>query len=289
MTRRASLGLGRRSKTYSGLIDSLDPVAASTGRKTFAVLVDGDQTSAEVLKPILVEIEKQGEARVRLLFGTGTALQGHKDSANTYGFRPVLQFNVATKKNAADIALAISAIDLLHAGQVDAFCIVSSDSDFHPLATRLREAGRYVLGIGRDDTPNALKSACHEFVSLEILRKVEVLTPPPALEKQAVPRPRSRPAEPAQPASVPPSPAARQEASHVKELLFQAYQAAQGEDGWAALGAVGSQLRILEPGFDPRKFGKRQLWMLARDAGQYEFRPEPPAGPGEPLYIRAKT
>jgi uncharacterized protein (TIGR00288 family) len=244
-------------------------------RRTFAVLVDGDNAPADVLRTVLLEVEKQGEARVRLVFGSGEALKGRREDANTYGFRPVLQFAVATRKNAADIALAIAAIDLLHANEVDAFCIVSSDSDFHPLATRLREAGRFVMGVGSESTPDALKSACHRFVSFEVLAKPEGRPKPGTGPKEkVVTKPTKDPIK---------------DRGRVVALLSEACAAAQADDGWAPLGAVGAQLRILDPGFDPRKYGRRQLWMLAKDTGLFDFRPDPPgSSPNEVLYIRSK-
>jgi hypothetical protein len=250
-------------------------MAEAAPQRTFAVLVDGDNAPGDVLKRVLLEVEKHGEARVRLVFGSTSSLQGHSEDANAYGFRPILQFKVASRKNAADIALAIAAIDLLHGGVVNAFCIVSSDSDFHPLATRLREEGRFVLGIGRDNTPDALKSACHRFVSFEILDKS---SDAPVAAKSGKTK------APAQPVREP-----LKDLPHLRDILAQAFQTAQGDDGWASLAAVGSQLRIMEPGFDPRKYGRRQLWMLVQETNLYEFRPEPPAGPNETLYIHPKT
>lgn len=255
--------------------------------KTFAVLVDGDNAPADVLRLVLSEVEKLGEARVRLVFGSGEALKGKKEDANLYGFRPILQFAVASRKNASDIALAINAIDLLHSKDVDAFCIVSSDSDFHPLATRLREAGRFVLGVGSEETPDALKSACHRFVSIEVLREEKAGVP--ALESAAQPSPTPKVSKTKMASVAVPVKAPLKDPKALALLLTQAYQAAQGDDGWAALSAIGGQLRILKPGFDPRNFGRRQLWMLANESGLFEFRPEPPGAPNETLYVRLKS
>jgi uncharacterized protein (TIGR00288 family) len=244
-------------------------------RKTFAVLVDGENAPPDVLKIVLQEVEKNGEARVRLVFGGTESLQGHKDNANTFGFRPVMRYKVAQRKNAADITMAIEAIDLLHSGKVDAFCIVSSDSDFHPLATRLREEGRFVLGIGRDDTPDALKSACHRFVSFDILEGSIEAAPPTAKGKS-----KATPVIVKQPVG---------DSAKLHAMLAQAYQNAQGEDGWASLGAIGNQLRILEPGFDSRKYGSKQLWILVQETGLYEFNTPPPGSPAQPLAVKPKV
>lgn len=241
-------------------------------RRKFAVLVDADNVKAEVLQAVLSEVEKEGDARFRIMFGHIESVRGHKESANMHGFRPVVHFNVADGKNAADIALVIKAMELLHEGTADAFCIVASDSDYHPLALYLREAGKHVLGIGREDTPLAMKSACHRFVPLEVLTQ-----PPPNAPSGTKPKAGAKPA--GQPVK---------KLDEFRNLFGRALQATQEENGLAALALLGSQLRILDPGFDHRQYGRKSLTALVQEAG-FELVPPPPVPLGETQYVRVRA
>jgi hypothetical protein len=216
-----------------------------------------------------MEVEKNGEAIIRRIYGGFETLNGWKAAAHAHAFVPVSQYTVTKGKNSTDINMVIEAMDFLHRGDIDGFCIVASDSDYHRLVTRLRESGRFVLGIGEKKTPNALVSACNVFVY------VENLSLPPT-EAKAEPTGSGRKPIPAK------------DLERLRTLLWQAFEAAQRPDGSADLGAVGAQLRVLEPGFDSRSFGRKQLRMLAEDSGLFTFTMIPLEGGGQSPSIVVK-
>jgi len=208
-----------------------------------AVLIDSDNTTAKLVTEILEELSKYGTPTVRRAYGDWGSphLGGWRDVLNQHAIQPIQQIAYTKGKNATDSALIIDAMDLLYAGYVDAFAIVSSDSDFTRLATRLRESGKTVVGLGRRTTPVAFQSACDKFVFLDLLTEEEVL---PSAPEQA---------------STPPAPL-----PDLEKLLTSAINSASREDGWAALGAVGSHINRTHPSFDPRSYGFPKLVELAR-------------------------
>ena len=137
---------------------------------TIALLIDGDNAAPRRLAPILEEVSKKGTITIRRIYGdwTTTGMSGWKDLLNANAIQPVQQFAYTKGKNSTDSALIIDAMDILHGGMVDAFCIVSSDSDYTRLATRLREAGLYVMGVGEKKTPDAFVQACERFIYVEL-------------------------------------------------------------------------------------------------------------------------
>lgn len=247
----------------------------------FAILIDGDNVPPDALKAALDEVGRAGgEARVRLVFGNGEKLKGMKEAANALGYRPVLHFALAGRKNGVDVALAVAAMDLLHAGDVGSFCIASSDSDFHPLALRLREAGRYVLGMGSETTPEALRAACHRFVVVGPRtaqgEEKEALAAAPAARVSA-PSAIQVPVQQARPAL--------KSEARLRSLLVKAYQNAAGQDGWVHLSSLGTQIRAEAPDFKPSTYGRRLLGLLVEDVGIFEVR----VGPGSTTkYVRLR-
>jgi uncharacterized LabA/DUF88 family protein len=203
-----------------------------------AVLVDADNAQASVLTELLGEVAQHGTATVKRAYGDWTTqnLVSWKDVLHVHAVQPVQQFRYTTGKNATDSALIIDAMDLLHGGRVDGFCLVSSDSDFTRLATRIREAGLSVYGFGEQKTPKPFVAACDKFVYTEILRK-----------------PAAGSATPIQVAVSP-----------IKPLLNSAISAAAQEDGWASLAVVGALVLKSEPSFDPRNFGFKKLGELVK-------------------------
>ena len=197
-----------------------------------ALLIDGDNAQPSLIEPILAESVKYGTTAVRRIYGDWTTpnMSGWKDALQGHAFQPQQQFRYTTGKNATDSALIIDAMDLLHSGRIDGFCIVSSDSDFTRLATRIREHGLFVMGIGEPKTPKAFVNACDVFV----------LTTNLATERKSG------------------------ESNNWTKVVRQAVAAAAQDDGWAFLGAVGHLVRELDPAFDPRSFGHRQLSALVK-------------------------
>lgn len=214
-----------------------------------AILIDGDNAQASLIEQIVVESSRYGNATIRRIYGdwTSTNMKSWKDTLNSYAFQPFQQFSYSVGKNATDSAMIIDAMDILHSNQVDGFCLVSSDSDYTRLATRLRESGKLVVGIGKNLTPRAFVSACDVFIYTENLEQRE-------REKRQT--------------------AAKQKMSKEDQTLIDNIQdaiemAGTDDDGWARLSEVGTALRRIDPGFDPRSYGSRQLATLVRNKKAY--------------------
>jgi len=238
---------------------------ATNSSEKLAVLIDADNAQAAVVSDLLAEVARYGTATIKRAYGDWTTpnLGPWKDTLHNLAIQPIQQFRFTAGKNATDSALIIDAMDLLHGGAVDGFCLVSSDSDFTRLATRIREAGMAVYGFGERKTPRPFVAACDKFIYTEILRPVAKDAAAPTLPT---------PAEPLQPA------------------LLQAITAAGREDGWAALSAVGSLVMKASPSFDPRNYGFQKLGELVR-AQQYLEVKSVPIGDGFPnahLFVRRR-
>ena len=204
-----------------------------------ALLIDGDNAQSKLFGPMLAETARYGSITVRRIYGDWTSPQmtSWKSLLHAHAVQPVQQFRYTTGKNATDSALIIDAMDLLHSGMVSGFCIASSDSDYTRLATRIREHGLFVIGVGRKQTPKSFVNACDVFVYTENL------------------------ADEASPSTA--EPEASKEASWVGTAK-KAVETACQDDGWAPLSAVGSYIRKLDPAFDPRSFGHKQLSLLVK-------------------------
>jgi uncharacterized LabA/DUF88 family protein len=218
----------------------------------FAVLIDADNTSAQIAGGLFEEVAKFGEASVRRIYGdfSNQRLKSWTDILQKYAIDPYQQFAYTTGKNASDIALVIDAMDLLHSGRFDGFCLVSSDSDFTRLASRLREQGADVYGFGARKTPESFRQACRRFIYIENL-----LPQSPASNSSAALKPQSL-----------------QPPSAALPILKKAISQTESEDGgWVSLGIVGRQLTNLVSDFDPRTYGFRKLSDLVRKTGMFEF------------------
>src|ERR1700755_557071 len=215
----------------------------------FAVLIDADNTSPRIAAGLFAEVAKFGEASVRRIYGdfSGTRLKSWADILQKYAIDPYQQFAYTTGKNASDIALVIDAMDLLHSGRLDGFCLVSSDSDFTRLASRLREQGVDVFGFGAQKTPESFRQACRRFIYTENL-----LPEAPAPNRPA----------PASAKSLEPTAAA-------VALLTRVIAQMSDEDGWVGLRGVGQRLSNLAPDFDPRTYGAAKLGDLGAKTGAF--------------------
>jgi len=220
-----------------------------------AILIDGDNAQASLIEEILVESGKYGNATIRRVYGDWTTpnMSSWKETLNIHAFQPIQQFRYTVGKNATDSAMIIDAMDILHSDQVDGFCLVSSDSDYTRLATRIRESGLLVVGIGEKKTPRAFVSACNVFIYTENLKR----------------RSRNNGTSP------------RRKATHLnaqeRELVEMVSQAMDmvgpDDEGWTRLSEVGTALRRIDPGFDPRSYGHRQLSHLIKAHGrEFEMR-----------------
>jgi len=219
-------------------------------RKNIALLIDGDNAQPSLIGKILAEAGKYGLITIRRIYGDWTTvnMSGWKHALHDNAIQPIQQFRYTVGKNATDSALIIDAMDILHGHLVDGFCIVSSDSDYTRLATRVREMGFFVMGIGKRGTPKAFVNACNVFIYTENLVSLET----PSKEKRIPKKLGGRESEEASKKFDP------------VPLLRGAFDMAVQEDGWANLGTIGFYLRQLDPGFDPRTYGFKQLSQLIK-------------------------
>jgi hypothetical protein len=227
-----------------------------------AVLIDSDNAQAAVISDLLAEVAQVGTATVKRAYGDWTTPQlgSWKEVLNVHAIVPVQQFSYTTGKNATDSALIIDAMDLLHSGRVDGFCLVSSDSDFTRLATRIREQGLLVIGFGERKTPKPFVAACDRFLYTDILRRGNGNGGRSDGKRAA-------------------AETDDEGAPLLQPFLCDAITAVTQDDGWAPLGMVGSLLQKNDPAFDARNYGFRKLSELVK--GQpYLTVKEVPIAPG---------
>ena len=215
-----------------------------------AVLIDADNTSAKIVDGLFEEIAKIGEASVRRIYGdfSHSRSKSWADTLSKHAIIPQQQFAYVTGKNASDITLVIDAMDLLHSGRFDGFCLVSSDSDFTRLAARIREQGVDVFGFGEHKTPESFRQACRRFVYTENLQAG-------AANSQDATAP-SKPLLPV---------------SSATAIIRKVINQMESEDGWVTLGEVGKQLANLASDFDPRTYGFRKLSDLVRKTDAFDI------------------
>jgi uncharacterized LabA/DUF88 family protein len=208
-----------------------------------AVLIDADNAQPSITEGLLSEVAKYGIASVKRIYGDWTtpSLSGWKSVLLEHSIQPVQQFGYTVGKNATDSAMIIDAMDLLYTNRFDGFCLVSSDSDFTRLASRIREEGLLVYGFGEKKTPKAFVSACDKFIFTEVLRFQE--------DTESAVRPKT-------------AGELKRDAKLVA-LLRTALEAASDDSGWAHLGTVGSHIAKKAPEFDPRNYGFTKLGELA--------------------------
>jgi len=234
-----------------------------------AVLIDADNAQPLITQGLMSEVAKYGVASVKRIYGDWTtpSLSGWKSVLLEHSIQPVQQFRYTVGKNATDSAMIIDAMDLLYAKRFDGFCLVSSDSDFTRLASRIREEGLLVYGFGEKKTPKAFVSACDKFIYTEVLRLKE--------NAETSVKPKT-------------SKEMKRDAKLVA-LLRSALEAASDEGGWAHLGAVGSNIAKQAPDFDPRNYGFTKLGELAAAIGLFDIDERVQSdGHSRSVYIRDK-
>jgi len=234
-----------------------------------AVLIDADNAQPNIVDDLLAEIANYGIASVKRIYGDWTApgLKGWKEVLLQHSIQPMQQFAYTKGKNATDSAMIIDAMDLLYTGNFNGFCIVSSDSDFTKLASRVREAGLLVYGFGEKKTPSAFVSACDKFIYTEVLRAKTG-------ESEAIVKKSSNELK---------------QDTKLVNLLRNAVEASSDESGWAQLGPVGSNIAKQSPEFDPRNYGYQKLGELVAATKLFDIE-ERPVGDSnsKALYIRDK-
>ncbi len=234
-----------------------------------AVLIDADNAQAAIVDGLLGEIAQYGIASVKRIYGdwTDNRLKGWKTALLEHGINPVQQFAYTTGKNATDSALIIDAMDLLYTEKLDGFCIVSSDSDFTRLASRIREAGLKVYGFGEKKTPKAFMSACDKFIYTEILRKTDDVSEP----KQKRTAPKKQPLD-----------------LRLLNTLRHVVDDTVDEAGWSHLGSVGQNILNKSPEFDPRNYGFKKLRDLLEESQLFEFKDVDPLVHNSGVRVRVK-
>ncbi|TCV91266.1 OST-HTH/LOTUS domain-containing protein [Luteibacter rhizovicinus] len=240
---------------------------ASETTQKLAVLIDADNARPAIVEGLLAEIAKYGTAHVKRIYGdwTGAQLGGWKAALLRHSIQPIQQFAYTSGKNATDSAMIIDAMDLLFTERFDGFCIVSSDSDFTRLASRIRESGRIVYGFGESKTPEPFRTACDKFVY------TEVLTRPTEGDTTEAPKRRSA--------------KELRGDTQLMNLLRNAIEAASDDTGWAHLGATGSIINKQSPEFDPRNYGYSKLSGLINGIGVFDTE-ERQIGNGKHIYVR---
>ena len=250
-----------------------------------AVLIDADNTSPKVAREMFEELAGYGTLTVKRAYGDWTQqqLSGWKNELHKHAISPMQQFANTSGKNSTDSALIIDAMDLLYAGNLDGFVIVSSDADFTRLATRLRESGMTVIGLGQRKTPKPFQDACDKFTFLEVLREDS--------NSGAGATPHGGQAEVPEQAPATPEPVRDKnlDKGNLESMLARALnRTASDDDDWSPLGTLGSHLNRTDPSFDPRTYGFAKLSNLVKDQPFLETKNvQNSAGRGE-LWVRLK-
>lgn len=215
-----------------------------------AVLIDADNAQPSIVVGLLAEIAKYGTANVKRIYGdwTGSRLKGWKEVLLLHSIQPIQQFGYTTGKNATDSAMIIDAMDLLYTNKFDGFCIVSSDSDFTKLASRIRESGFVVYGFGEKKTPEPFVSACDKFIYTEVLLSKE--DDAPSIKRKSANE--------------------LKQDTKLVNLLRNAVEASSDDSGWAHLAPVGSNIAKQAPDFDPRNYGYKKLGELVAATKLFE-------------------
>src|SRR5210317_1546041 len=216
-----------------------------------AVLIDADNAQPNIIDSLLVEIANYGVASAKRIYGDWTApgLRGWKEVLLQHSIQPIQQFAYTTGKNATDSALIIDAMDLLYTGNFSGFCLVSSDSDFTRLASRIRESGLLVYGFGEKKTPSAFVSACDKFIYTDVLHaKTD--------ESKAIKQKTTNQLK---------------QDTKLVNLLRNAVEASSDDSGWARLGPVGANIAKQSPDFDSRNYGYAKLSALVKATGLFEI------------------
>ena len=284
-----------------------------------AVLIDADNASRTAMRDVMAEIAVYGTPTVKRIYGDWTTpnMASWKPILLENAITPIQQYSYTTGKNATDSAMIIDAMDILYTGSCDGFVLVSSDSDFTRLATRLREAGKKVIGMGEKKTPNPFIVACDKFIYIEVIRAeakaalakaeqeaAQAAEPSPAPKTEPAPaketvksakKSRKKAAEPV-PAPAPepepqptPAPAQKKVPKEVVHLIADAMDMIADEDGYVFMGELGNLLIRQQPDFDPRNYGFSKLTQLIKSIDRFEVDVRQTSNPhSKHIYLRDK-
>ena len=250
--------------------------------KKLAVLIDADNASISSVSSILEEVAKYGIASVKRIYGdwSNPALKGWYDIALKYGMTPVQQYAYTVSKNATDIAMVIDAMELLYTGTFQGFCIISSDSDFTPLASRIRENGLIVYGFGRKTTPEPFKQACDKFISVENL----VFEEKEEIKQNSIIKKDNGVKESIKIELIDKDIVKQQIDKATLNLIYKAVKDNSDDSGWAYLGLVGAYITTVKPDFDTRNYGHDKLSGLVKALGVFEIKMQ-----GSQMYLRKSS
>lgn len=251
-------------------------ISPRQGTATLAVLIDADNAAPAIVEGLLAEVAKYGVAAVKRIYGDWTRpnLAGWKERLLSHSIQPIQQFRYTVGKNATDSAMIIDAMDLLYTGRFDGFCIVSSDSDFTRLASRIREQGLTVYGFGERKTPKPFVTACDKFIYSDVLRAEVDTDGADGADGAAAPTRKRSTGE------------LRQD-SRLVRMLQNAAQAVSDEDGWLTLGSMGNHIAKQAPEFDSRNYGYGKLSELVAATGLFEVETRN-GGNNKTIWIRLK-
>ncbi len=232
--------------------------------KKIAVLIDAENASHQMLGAVLTELSKHGHIIVKKAYGDWSSkhLVNWKTPLNELAINPVQQFSYTLGKNSSDAAMIIDAMDLLYTEQFDAFALVTSDSDFTKLASRLKESQIYVFGVGEKKTPVAFRNACDDFILTEVLKQPDEDKPGPkkTAKKAATKKPTTKKTQQQQ---------LRQD-TKLMNILRDSVETYADDDGWASVGTCGSLIKRQQPDFDPRNYGFKTFTLLFEAVGLFE-------------------
>ena len=237
-----------------------------------AVLIDGDNIPSAYVKEMMEEIAKYGNPTIKRIYGdwTNPHLSKWKNVLLENAITPIQQYGYTTGKNATDSAMIIDAMDILYSEKVDGFCLVSSDSDFTKLATRLREAGMNIIGIGERKTPEPFIVACDKFIYIEILKNKSDENEPESTKSKSPGKNNIDKITP-----------------KVIKLISMTISDLEDDDGWAFLGDVGNLLQKKQPNFDSRNYGFPKLTPLIKSIKSFEIdQRESPKGRFKLVYVK---
>ena len=251
--------------------------------KRFALLIDGENVSAKYIKGILEELSNEGVITYKRIYGDWTSanMQGWKDVLLENSVTPIQQYSYTTGKNATDSAMIIDAMDILYAGNVEGFCLASSDSDFTRLASRLREAGKIVVGMGERKTPSPFIAACNKFKYLEVLQNPEPEAPECPERKEVMENDSVAGGQNTARTSL------REIRRAVRTIIDDS---SEDDDQWVPLSIVGDTLIKRFPEFDVRNYGHRKLTTFVKALDAFEVRevPSPMDRNTKKIYVRTR-
>lgn len=227
-----------------------------------AVLIDGDNAQAKLIKEILTEVSKYGKATIRRIYGdwTNTGMKSWKEVLNQYSINPIQKFSYTTGKNSTDSSLIIDAMDILYSRSIQGFCIVSSDSDYTGLAKRIREEGLFVMGIGKTETPIAFVNSCDIFTFSENLLVESEIS---ENEKKSDEKVSNNSINTEKSQSI------KNLSKFDESIIDKAFEISTNEDE-VYVSTIGTSLRKIDPSFDPRTYGYKTLTKLLENSLKYE-------------------